>query len=88
MRSPRRSAPAGWEEAYKQGTDTRLDRTVPIKVLPEDVAADPELKQRFEQDGLDLSKVQHRQQRRPQGRRSQAPRGADRCRGLGRAIEK
>ena len=30
--------------------DTRLDRTVAIKVLPEHVAADPDLKQRFERE--------------------------------------
>ena len=34
-----------------QATDTRLDRTVAIKVLPEHVAADPDLKQRFEEAG-------------------------------------
>ena len=31
-------------------TDTRLDRTVAIKVLPEHVANDPDLKQRFERE--------------------------------------
>ncbi len=30
-----------------QATDTRLDRTVATKVLPEHVAADPDLKQRM-----------------------------------------
>ena len=35
-------------EVYK-ARDTRLDRTVAIKVLPEHVASDPELKQRFGQ---------------------------------------
>ena len=34
-------------EVYK-ATDTRLDRTVAIKLLPAHVAADPDLKQRFE----------------------------------------
>ena len=37
----------GMGEVYK-ATDTRLDRTVAVKVLPAHVASDPELKQRFE----------------------------------------
>jgi serine/threonine protein kinase len=39
----------GMGEVY-QATDTRLDRTVAIKVLPEHVASDPDLKQRFERE--------------------------------------
>ena len=38
-------------EVY-QARDTRLDRTVAIKVLPEHVAADPDLKQRFEREDV------------------------------------
>ena len=37
----------GMGQVYR-ARDTRLDRTVAIKVLPEHVAADPDLKQRFE----------------------------------------
>ncbi len=39
----------GMGEVYK-ATDTRLDRTVAIKVLPAHVVADPDLKQRFERE--------------------------------------
>ncbi len=39
--------------------DTRLDRTVAIKVLPEHVASDPELKQRFERQAKTISNLNH-----------------------------
>ena len=39
--------------------DTRLDRTVAIKVLPEHVAADPDLKQRFEREAKTISSLNH-----------------------------
>ena len=46
----------GMGEVYK-ARDTRLDRTVAIKVLPEHVAADPDLKQRFEREARGLGVV-------------------------------
>lgn len=45
-------------EVYK-ATDTRLDRTVAIKVLPEHVASNPELKQRFEREAKTLAALSH-----------------------------
>jgi serine/threonine protein kinase len=45
-------------EVYK-ATDTRLDRTIAIKVLPEHVAADPELKRRFEREAKTLAALSH-----------------------------
>ena len=48
----------GMGEVYK-ARDTRLDRTVGIKVLPEHVASDPELKQRFEREAKTISSLNH-----------------------------
>ena len=45
-------------EVY-QARDTRLDRTVAIKVLPEHVAADPDLKQRFEREARTIAALNH-----------------------------
>jgi serine/threonine protein kinase len=45
-------------EVYK-AIDTRLERTVAIKVLPEHVAADPELRQRFEREARTLASLNH-----------------------------
>ena len=48
----------GMGEVYK-ATDTRLDRTVAVKVLPEHVAANPDLKQRFEREAKTLAALSH-----------------------------
>ncbi len=48
----------GMAEVYK-ARDTRLDRTVAIKVLPEHVASDPDLKQRFEREAKTISSLNH-----------------------------
>ena len=48
----------GMGEVYK-ARDTRLDRTVAIKVLPEHVAADPDLKQQFEREAKTISSLNH-----------------------------
>ena len=48
----------GMGEVYR-ARDTRLDRTVAIKVLPEHVAADPDLQQRFEREAKTISSLNH-----------------------------
>ena len=48
----------GMGEVYK-ATDTRLDRTVAIKVLLAHVADDPDLKQRFEREAKTISSLNH-----------------------------
>ena len=45
-------------EVYK-ARDTRLDRTVAIKVLPEHVASDTDLQQRFERVVKTISRLNH-----------------------------
>ncbi len=54
-------APAGaggMGEVYK-ARDTRLDRTVAIKVLPSHLSSDVQLKQRFEREAKSISALQH-----------------------------
>ncbi len=48
---------AGGMGEVNKARDTRLDRAVAIKVLPEHVAADPELKQRFEREAKTISNL-------------------------------
>src|SRR5258706_11955508 len=54
-------APAGaggMGEVYR-ARDTRLDRTVAIKVLPPQFATDPQLRDRFEREARAISSLQH-----------------------------
>ena len=48
----------GMGEVYK-ARDTRLDRIVAIKVLPEHVASDPDLRSRFEREAKAISSLSH-----------------------------
>jgi serine/threonine-protein kinase len=48
----------GMGEVY-EATDTRLNRTVAIKILPARIASDPKLKQRFEREAKAISSLNH-----------------------------
>ena len=48
----------GMGEVYR-ARDTRLDRIVAVKVLPEHVASDPDLRQRFEREAKTLAALSH-----------------------------
>jgi len=48
----------GMGEVYR-GRDTRLDRSVAIKVLPAHLSSDPALKQRLERESKAISALQH-----------------------------
>jgi len=51
-------AAGGMGEVYR-ARDTRLNRTVAIKILPAHLASSPDLKQRFEREGKAISSLQH-----------------------------
>src|SRR3989454_4121377 len=48
----------GMGEVYK-ARDTRLERTVAIKVLPEHLSSSPEVRQRFEREAKTISQLSH-----------------------------
>ena len=48
----------GMGEVYR-ARDTRLERTVAVKVLPAHLAASPELRQRFEREAKTISQLSH-----------------------------
>jgi Tol biopolymer transport system component/predicted Ser/Thr protein kinase len=48
----------GMGEVYK-ARDTRLERTVAVKVLPQHLSASPELRQRFEREAKTISQLSH-----------------------------
>ena len=48
----------GMGEVYR-ARDTRLDRTVAIKVLPEHLASNPQLRERFEHEARAISSLSH-----------------------------
>ena len=48
----------GMGEVYK-ATDTRLDRTVAIKVLPSHVSDNPDVRARFEREARTISQLNH-----------------------------
>ena len=48
----------GMGEVYK-ATDTRLNRTVAVKVLPPRFSENPEMKERFEREAHTIAKLHH-----------------------------
>src|SRR5882724_8286786 len=48
----------GMGEVYR-ARDTRLDRTVAVKILPAALAADPEFRERFDREARAISQLTH-----------------------------
>src|SRR5580765_5035666 len=48
----------GMGEVYK-ARDTRLDRTVAIKILPEHLSSNPQLRERFDREAKAVSSLSH-----------------------------
>src|SRR5688500_13127013 len=48
----------GMGEVYR-ATDTRLDRTVAVKILPDAVASDPERRSRFAREARAIASLAH-----------------------------
>ncbi len=48
----------GMGEVYR-AKDTRLDRTVAVKILPAHLSDNPEAKQRFEREARTISSLNH-----------------------------
>ena len=58
MRLSPHSARAAWARSIR-ARDTRLDRTVAIKVLPSEVAGDPDVRSRFEREARAIAALDH-----------------------------
>src|SRR5258706_5220631 len=53
------SAGAGGMGEVYRARDTRLDRTVAIKVLPSHLSSNPEVRQRFDREARTISSLSH-----------------------------